>query len=80
VDGVSAWCPACFAGGKPVAPVEGLDTYLAILDGVYRDPAFRQRGLLLPEGRAAGEVIARNPYLRGVIERAREVASRRPAG
>jgi spermidine synthase len=80
VDGVSAWCPTCFADGKPAATVEGLDTYLAILDSVYRDPAFQQRGLRLPEGGAAGEVIARNPYLRGFIERAREVASRRPAG
>ena len=80
VDGVSAWCPACFAGAKPVAPVEGLDIYLTILDGVYRDPAFRERGLNLPEGPRAREVIAKSPYLRGVIERSREVAPRRPAG
>ena len=80
VDGVSAWCPKCFTGARPVPPVEGLDVYLAILDGVYRDPAFRQRGLRLPEGREAQEVIGKSPYLRGVIERAREVAPRRPPG
>jgi spermidine synthase len=80
VDGVSAWCPKCFAGARPISPVEGLDIYLAILDGVYRDPAFRERGLKLPEGRGAQEVIGKSPYLRGVIERAREVAPRRPAG
>jgi spermidine synthase len=80
LDGVSAWCPKCFAGARPIPPVEGLDIYLAILDSVYRDPAFRERGLRLPEGRGAQEVIARSPYLRGVIERARETASRRPPG
>jgi hypothetical protein len=80
VDGVAAWCPKCFAGRRPIPLVEGLDVYLAILDRVYRDPAFRERGLTLPEGRGAQEVIARSPYLRGVIERSREVAPRRPAG
>lgn len=80
VDGVSAWCPRCFAGARPVSLVEGLDVYLAILDRVYRDPAFRERGLNLPDGAPAQEVIARSPYLRGVIERAREVAPRRPGG
>jgi spermidine synthase len=80
VDGVAGWCPKCFAEVRPIRPVEGLDIYLAILDSVYRDPAFRQRGLRLPEGRGAQEVIARSPYLRGVIERAREVAPTRPPG
>lgn len=80
VDGVFDWCPKCFAGARPIPPVEGLDIYLTILDGVYRDPAFRQRGLRLPEGPGAQEVIARSPYLRGVIERAREVAPPRPPG
>jgi hypothetical protein len=80
VDGVAGWCLKCFAEVRPIRPVEGLDIYLAILDSVYRDPAFRQRGLRLPEGRGAQEVIARSPYLRGVIERAREVAPTRPPG
>jgi spermidine synthase len=80
VDGVSAWCPKCFAEARPIPLVEGLDVYLAILDGVYRDPAFRERGLRLPEGRGVQEVIGKSPYLRGVIERAREVAPRRPPG
>ncbi len=32
---VSAWCPRCFAGGKPVALAEGLDANLASLARVY---------------------------------------------
>jgi len=80
VDGVAAWCPKCFAEGRPVPAVAGLDVYLAILDRVYRDPAFRERGLTLPDGRGVQEVIARSPYLRGVIERSREVAPRRSQG
>lgn len=80
VDGLSAWCPKCLAGGRTVPPVEGLDIYLTILDVVYRDPAFRQRGLRLPEGRRAQEVIGKSSYLRGVIERARDVGSRPPPG
>jgi hypothetical protein len=42
--------------------------------------AFRERGLTLPEGPRTREVIAKSPYLRGVIERSREVAPRRLAG
>jgi spermidine synthase len=32
---VAAWCPTCFASGKPVAIVEGLDTYLSMLSLAY---------------------------------------------
>ncbi len=32
---VGAWCPTCFADGKPVALVEGLDTYFALLERAY---------------------------------------------
>jgi hypothetical protein len=34
----------------------------------------------LPEDRGVQEVIARSPNLRGVIERARDIASRRHPG
>jgi spermidine synthase len=29
------WCPKCFSGDRPTALVEGLDTYLALLDQGY---------------------------------------------
>jgi spermidine synthase len=38
VSDVAAWCPSCFAGGKPVASVEGLDTYLSLSNLVYTAP------------------------------------------
>jgi spermidine synthase len=35
---VGAWCPACFVNGTPAPLVEGLDTYLALLDRAYSAP------------------------------------------
>jgi spermidine synthase len=32
---VGAWCPRCFAAGKPVPVVDGLDTYMALLERAY---------------------------------------------
>ena len=36
VKQVGAWCPACFSDGTPAPLVDGLDTYLALLDLFYR--------------------------------------------
>jgi spermidine synthase len=36
VTQVGGWCPACFSNGQPVESVDGLDTYLALLDLFYR--------------------------------------------
>ncbi len=35
---IPAWCPRCFVDGKPVPLVEGIDTYLALLDRFYNAP------------------------------------------
>jgi tetratricopeptide (TPR) repeat protein len=32
---IAEWCPRCFVSGKPVALVDGLDTYLAVLARAY---------------------------------------------
>ena len=32
---MATWCQACFADGRPVPLLEGLDTYLALLDRAY---------------------------------------------
>ena len=32
---IAEWCPGCFVSGKPVALVNGLDTYLAVLARAY---------------------------------------------
>jgi len=48
---VAAWCPKCFADGKPVPLVQGLDTYLALLGRAYSaTPAEAARTRLLGEG------------------------------
>jgi len=35
-----SWCPACFVDGRPRPGLEGLPRHLALLAGIYRDPAF----------------------------------------
>jgi hypothetical protein len=35
---IAEWCPGCFAGGKPLPVVEGLDTYVAVLAHAYMVP------------------------------------------
>ena len=51
VRDVAAWCPKCFADGKPVPLVQGLDTYLALLGRAYSaTPAEAARTRLLAEG------------------------------
>ncbi len=38
VGAVADWCPRCFDGGRPAPSVEGLDTYLALLNLAYTAP------------------------------------------
>jgi len=38
VGRVAAWCPACFTEGRPIAALEGLPTYLGIMNGYYSRP------------------------------------------
>ena len=48
---VAAWCPKCFADGKAVPLVQGLDTYLALLGRAYSaTPAEAARTRVLAEG------------------------------
>ena len=35
-----SWCPACLVDGRPRRGLEGLPRHLALLAGIYRDPAF----------------------------------------
>ncbi len=63
---VAAWCPTCFANGKPVPLVDGLDTYLALLNLVYQtSPANAQPAPVPTNGRP--RVIAGSPYLGAVV-------------
>jgi len=70
VSEVAAWCPTCFASGKPVALVEGLDTYLSMLNLAYR--AYR---LGPAQTVPAGPVtpIAGSGYLGSVVPQSAEL-------
>jgi spermidine synthase len=66
LDEVSAWCPRCFADGKPAPPVADLEVYLALLGRAYRassDEVRRARVLAETEGR----VVAGSGYLGAVV-------------
>jgi tetratricopeptide (TPR) repeat protein len=69
---VTSWCPACFVNGKPVALVEGLDTYLALLDRAYTaspDEVAQVRRLSRSEGR----LIAGSAYLGAIVPESAEL-------
>ena len=56
---IAEWCPGCFVSGRPVALVDGLDTYLAVLARAYLVPL---------EGMTANFA---DPRTRQMIERSR---------
>ena len=65
---IAEWCPGCFVSGKPVALVDGLDTYLAVLARAY---------LVSLEGMTANfadprtqEMIKGSPYLDTILRSA----------
>ncbi|MFH2108067.1 MAG: tetratricopeptide repeat protein [Chrysiogenia bacterium] len=78
VDGIAAWCPGCFANGKPRSSVISLDKYLAALNILYRSPAFlffrriwgpmsgSDIDFIDPDG-SLGTVVSRSPYLNEVL-------------
>jgi len=78
VNGVAAWCPDCFANGKPRSIVAFLDKYLAALNILYRSDAFlyfRQAwgsmagsdiDFIDPDG-SLGAIVSRYPYLQEVL-------------
>jgi spermidine synthase len=69
---VTSWCPACFVNGKPVALVEGLDTYLALLDRAYAaspEEVAHVRRLSRNDGR----VLAGSAYLGAIVPESAEL-------
>ncbi len=68
LSGIADWCRECFAGGKPVPLVEGLDAYLWLLARAYMVPI---QGL--PEHMddpRTREMIRTSPYLDGILRNA----------
>ena len=69
---VADWCPTCFAGGRPVPLVDGLDAYLALLDLAYRatpETVARTRGLGITGRRA----VAGSAYLGATVPESADV-------
>ena len=70
---VGAWCPRCFVGGKPVPLVDGLDTYMALLERAYiASPAEVSRVRSLGDrqghpGDRSNRVIAGSAYLGAIV-------------
>jgi spermidine synthase/Flp pilus assembly protein TadD len=63
---VEAWCPRCFVDGKPVRLVEGLDTYMALLERAYiASPVEASRVRRLDDRQ--NRVIAGSAYLGAIV-------------
>jgi spermidine synthase len=77
VGEVGAWCPSCFIGGRPAPVVDGLDTYLTVLDLAYRAPRFAP-AQTVPAGPVTpiagsgylGSVVPQSPELNAVLREA----------
>jgi Flp pilus assembly protein TadD len=82
---IPAWCPRCFVDGNPVPLVEGIDTYLALLDQFYTAPAVAAAerpygartidgsaylGAILPESAAVHNLLGIAMMNRGLSDRA----------
>jgi predicted membrane-bound spermidine synthase len=75
VRAVGAWCPRCFANGKPLASLEDLGTYLGILGRLYVDPLFLEYSSIqqnkprigLRADPALERAVKRSPYLTWVV-------------
>jgi tetratricopeptide (TPR) repeat protein len=69
---VASWCPDCFAEGRPVPLVEGLDVYLTLVARAYAaSPADVARARKLSEQR--GRTIAGSAYLGAIVPESADV-------
>jgi spermidine synthase/tetratricopeptide (TPR) repeat protein len=62
---VASWCPGCFVDGTPAPLVEGLDTYLALMNLAYKAPPVGV-ARTVPAGTPARS-IAGSGYLGAII-------------
>ena len=72
VSQVADWCPSCFTDGKPASIVEGLDTYLSLLNLAYRPTGTNKDQPLAPTV-ARPRSIAGSAYLGAVIPESAEL-------
>jgi spermidine synthase len=72
LSGVAAWCPTCFADGRPVPALSELDTYFELLDLAYQaSPADVARAKHLAEQQR--RTIAGSAYLGGIVPESAEL-------
>jgi len=69
---VTTWCPACFVRGKPAPIVEGLDTYLSVLNLAYSAPPVAPAQTVAT---GAGRPIAGSGYLGAVVPQSQKLDS-----
>jgi spermidine synthase/Flp pilus assembly protein TadD len=82
---IPTWCPRCFVDGKPVPLVDGIDTYLTLLDQFYTAAAVEAvprpygtriidgsayLGAILPESADVHEILGIAMMNRGQVDRA----------
>ena len=72
VSEVTAWCPACFVGGRPAPIVEGLDTYLSVLNLAYTAPHLAPAQTVAT---GAGRPIAGSGYLGAIVPQSQKLDS-----
>jgi spermidine synthase len=72
VNEVTQWCPSCFVDRRPAPIVEGLDTYLSVLDLAYRAPRLAPAQTVAT---GAGRPIAGSGYLGAVVPRSQQLES-----
>ena len=66
---VTTWCPKCFKNGRPIGQLQGLDSYLGILERMYRPSGlhYASGGVMTRELITA--TIRSSDYLRMVMDR-----------
>ncbi len=72
VSEVASWCPTCFVGARPAPTVEGLDTYLSVLDLAYKAPRLAPAQTVAP---GAARPIAGSGYLGAVVPQSQQLTS-----
>jgi spermidine synthase len=69
---VTAWCPACFVGDRPAPIVEGLDTYLSVLNLAYGAARIAPAQTVAT---GAGRSVAGSGYLGAVVPQSEKLDS-----
>jgi tetratricopeptide (TPR) repeat protein len=72
VSRVADWCPGCFTDGKPSPLVDGIDTYLALLNLAYQ-PTVANNNQPLTQPTTGRRSIAGSEYLGAVVPESAEL-------